>query len=356
MLKATVPFRSKTLTSEMNASQPLIRLLRWPLTVGSLLASQLTWAQPAAASASGPVTESMVLGIGALAGMGIHSLAIWFSQRQRESSQALLLHGAISSGAALLIGMLASLTTGLPASALVTLTLAAVVISLWTSVQTHRRASAQRQNQMQAMEAEIAGVAARMDELQRHELEVEFKLTQRETDLHNSQMLMRDMDYYDQLTGQPNQRLLADRFAQTVARCKRDKGKFAMLSVNIDHFRRVNEKRGRHVGDALLQATAKRLSKTLRASDSLARLTGDDFAVLLHNTQDASAIATACQKLIDAMHGDIDCKGLTVRATISVGAAQWGIDGESLDDLVRASHKAMRLAKTDGGDRFRSAS
>jgi len=341
---------------EMNASPSSIRRLRWPLVAWVLMGSHLALAESAATGASGPVTEAMVLGIGALAGMGVHSLAIWYSQRQRESSQPLMLHGLLSLAASIVIGLLAFAATGLPASGLVALTVLAAALSLWASVQTHRKASAQRQSQMMAMEAEIAGVAARMDELQRHELEVEFKLSQRETDLHNSQMLMRDMDYYDQLTGQPNQRLLADRFAQTVARCKRDKGKFAMLSVNIDQFRRVNEKRGRHVGDALLQATAKRLSKTLRSSDSLARLTGDDFVVLLHNTLDPAAIATACQKLIDAMHGDIDCKGLTVRVTISVGAAQWGVDGDSLDDLVRASHKAMRLAKADGGDRFRSAS
>lgn len=159
--------------------------------------------------------------------------------------------------------------------------------------------------------------------------------------------------YHDQLTRLPNRVLFKDRLELAIAQAQRRTGALAVMFIDVDRFKLVNDTFGHAEGDTLLRGIAARLSTTLRRGDTLARLGGDEFTVLLpdiNHPEDAEIIA---RKILEALslpfrleHGDF-------RATVSIGIALFPRDGDTAEDLTRHADIAMYQVKRSGKNAFR---
>ncbi len=164
--------------------------------------------------------------------------------------------------------------------------------------------------------------------------------------------------FYDPLTGLPNRRLLLDRLHQALAVSARS-GQFGgLLLLDLDHFKAINDTRGHDVGDELLVEVARRLSETLRETDSAARLGGDEFVVLiegLNEEQDAAATAaeTIAEKLRAAICQPFTLKGEVRHITPSIGVTLFGSQGERTDALLKQADLALYQAKGAGRNTIR---
>ena len=159
--------------------------------------------------------------------------------------------------------------------------------------------------------------------------------------------------FYDPLTRLPNRRLLHDRLRQAVVLAKRNNSRLALLFIDLDKFKPVNDAFGHRAGDDLLQAVAKRLQACVRESDTVARLGGDEFVVLLatiETTQDVVGVAEKVHAVL--MQPFILPEGQTVSISSSSGIAIYPEHGRDEAELLSHADEAMYQAKTDGRDRF----
>jgi diguanylate cyclase (GGDEF)-like protein/PAS domain S-box-containing protein len=157
---------------------------------------------------------------------------------------------------------------------------------------------------------------------------------------------------YDTLTDLPNRLLCYDRLTQALAQARRRNAIVAVLFVDLDRFKTVNDTLGHAVGDGLLREAARRLQRCVRAGDTVARVGGDEFAVVLNELarpQDAGAVA---QKMIDAMAPPMQIEHHEVFTSVSVGIAAYPGDGSEGDTLMRNADAAMFKAKHAGRNRF----
>ncbi|WP_019937721.1 bifunctional diguanylate cyclase/phosphodiesterase [Bordetella sp. FB-8] len=157
--------------------------------------------------------------------------------------------------------------------------------------------------------------------------------------------------HYDALTGLPNLRLLRDRLTEQLLRAKREEESLALLFVDLDRFKEVNDTLGHHVGDALLKQAARRISSALRATDTVARLGGDEFAVLLPKISDASAAGMVAQKILQLLSEPYDLEGKRVHVTGSIGIAIYPQDGTD-STLLSYADQAMYAVKAQGKNAF----
>jgi diguanylate cyclase (GGDEF)-like protein len=159
--------------------------------------------------------------------------------------------------------------------------------------------------------------------------------------------------YYDALTGLPNRTLLQDRLSNALARARRQKDKVALLFLDLDRFKFVNDSLGHSVGDLLLQAVADRLKKWARAQDTVARQGGDEFLIVMTDVHDIPGAAIAAERLMDAMTAEFVVQGRSLSVSCSVGISifpEHGADGET---LIKNADAAMYSAKDYGRDNFR---
>lgn len=162
-----------------------------------------------------------------------------------------------------------------------------------------------------------------------------------------------EMATHDFLTGLPNRILLNDRFYIAVAHAHRNDNKLAVMSLDLDSFKAVNDTLGHGAGDELLKMVSIRLSYTLRSSDTIARIGGDEFVMLLqeiHDLEDATAIA---DKIVESFKGPFIIEGHYLNMSPSIGMAIYPADGKDLDILMRKSDAAMYHAKREGGNRYK---
>jgi diguanylate cyclase (GGDEF)-like protein/PAS domain S-box-containing protein len=159
--------------------------------------------------------------------------------------------------------------------------------------------------------------------------------------------------FYDSLTGLANRALLHDRADHALARALRSGGRIAVLLIDLDRFKVINDSLGHHAGDEVLVAVAKRLLTSSRASDTVARLGGDEFVVLLEeNITVVDAIAVA-QRILAILHEPLLCQGHEVTIGGSIGIAfSSGVSPTSTDDLLRDADAATYYAKGRGRDRY----
>lgn len=150
---------------------------------------------------------------------------------------------------------------------------------------------------------------------------------------------------HDYLTGIPNRMLFEDRFHQALARSERSKEKFAILSIDMDKFKSVNDSYGHPIGDKVLIEVAKRLENVIRGSDTFARIGGDEFAVIAEEIQNKSDVLRVMQKISGALQAElkIDKKKIIINA--SIGASIYPIHGNTLEELFRTADKALYLVK-----------
>lgn len=156
---------------------------------------------------------------------------------------------------------------------------------------------------------------------------------------------------HDSLTGLPNRVLLADRFAQAAARAVREGGRIGLLFVDLDYFKQINDTLGHAIGDLLLQQVSERMTAVVRASDTVTRIGGDEFIVMLPDIDSERDAVGAADQLLAAVREPYNLAGQTVGMSFSVGVCVYPEHGQTLDALVRCADIAMYTVKQSGRDR-----
>lgn len=159
--------------------------------------------------------------------------------------------------------------------------------------------------------------------------------------------------YYDPLTNLPNRRLLSDRFDQSLAAARRNSRHLAVLFVDIDRFKQINDSLGHPIGDRVLEGVAERFKACVRESDSLARIGGDEFVLMLPDVELPEDAAVVALKCFEALKTPFRIDGHELLVTPSIGIALCPQDGETLDALIKAAETAMYAAKDAGRATYR---
>jgi diguanylate cyclase (GGDEF)-like protein len=157
---------------------------------------------------------------------------------------------------------------------------------------------------------------------------------------------------HDSLTRLPNRSLLEDRIGQALTACQRSGKRFALMFLDLDRFKTINDSLGHHYGDKLLQGVAGRLTQCLRAEDTVARLGGDEFVVLLGEVSGPAVAASIAQKLLDSLTLPIAVEGQAQNVSVSVGISLYPDDGATLRELMSNADSAMYHAKKMGRGNF----
>jgi diguanylate cyclase (GGDEF)-like protein/PAS domain S-box-containing protein len=160
---------------------------------------------------------------------------------------------------------------------------------------------------------------------------------------------------HDPLTDLPNRTLFRERFLQEIALTKRYGTPFALLCLDLDRFKAVNDTLGHPAGDALLQAVAARIKAVVRTEDTVARMGGDEFVVIETGSGQPESGRALAERLIDAMRPPIHIDGETVSVGVSIGIALAPQDGTDPDALYKAADLSLYRAKADGRNTFRFA-
>lgn len=178
-----------------------------------------------------------------------------------------------------------------------------------------------------------------------HKKAIESKL-KRQTELLNFQA------YHDALTGLPNRTLFEDRLQQSISRAKIREEKLALLFIDLDNFKQINDTLGHDFGDAVLQIVAKRFLQCIRTEDTLARFGGDEFTVLVQNLERASATATIAEKLNKSLNAPITVNGQELHISASIGIGIYPKDATEKQDLFKYADTAMYKAKEMGRNNY----
>ncbi len=161
--------------------------------------------------------------------------------------------------------------------------------------------------------------------------------------------------HYDHLTGLPNRALLMDRLNVALARARREQVSMALLYLDLDNFKQVNDRLGHDIGDVLLQQAAKRLSHCVRDCDTVARIGGDEFVILLESVQSDAASATIAGKICAALRRPCQLGEHRLNSSVSIGIALYPQHAADAHQLLREADRAMYRAKQEGGGSHRTA-
>ena len=167
----------------------------------------------------------------------------------------------------------------------------------------------------------------------------------------NEQVL--HLAHHDTLTTLPNRTLFYDRLNQAITRARRDKESIAVLFLDLDGFKLINDTLGHSAGDALLQEAAKRIVACVRDSDTAARMGGDEFTVILCNVRTPSSIDRVAKMIVEAIARPFMLNGKECSVSVSIGIALYPGNGETAEQLVKISDAAMYLAKHSGKNCYR---
>jgi len=158
--------------------------------------------------------------------------------------------------------------------------------------------------------------------------------------------------HYDNLTGLPNRSLLFDRLSHAINHARRYDHQLAVLFIDLDRFKFVNDTMGHEAGDVLLKTIAGRIRDCLRQSDTVARLGGDEFIAIIANLEDGMVAARISGKLIESLSAPVEIGGHVVSVSPSIGIALFPSDAENGDELIRLADVAMYQAKQTGGSAY----
>ena len=159
---------------------------------------------------------------------------------------------------------------------------------------------------------------------------------------------IRRQAYFDTLTGLPNRALFHDRLKQCIVKGERNREPFALLFVDLDRFKQINDRFGHEAGDHLLKEAAARLDGCVRESDTVARMGGDEFNIILSGTQEREPLVQVAEKIIREMRRPFQVAGTGQRISASVGIACYPVDGSNQAELLRRADMAMYRAKAEG--------
>src|ERR1039458_2328088 len=157
----------------------------------------------------------------------------------------------------------------------------------------------------------------------------------------STDLRVRYMALHDALTGLPNRILLEDRLAQAIALARRNKKSVAVLMLDLDRFKNVNDSFGHYVGDRLLEAVSKRVQASLRDSDIVARLGGDEFVIGVPMVADNRDIETIAQKVLSSLGEPFRIEGQELQVSTSIGISIYPADGENSEALLQFADAAM---------------
>jgi diguanylate cyclase (GGDEF)-like protein len=164
-----------------------------------------------------------------------------------------------------------------------------------------------------------------------------------------------DMEHlarHDALTGAPNRVMFFDLLRFAISNARRHASQLAVLFIDLDHFKHVNDSYGHGAGDAVLVEVARRLRVTVRESDTVARLSGDEFVVLIQTFDDVQQLKLIAQKLIATMHAPIEYDGQWLTVGLSLGISIFPGDGDNAEDLLHNADVAMYRSKRDGRNTY----
>jgi diguanylate cyclase (GGDEF)-like protein len=187
-------------------------------------------------------------------------------------------------------------------------------------------------------------VQLRIRALQRQKKILEQQVADRTAELVTSHQQLEEIAYYDVLTRTPNRRMFIEEFRKRLAHAK-PSDSFTLLLVDLDFFKRVNDRYGHDAGDAVLIETANRLKAEVRQSDCVARLGGDEFAILLFSPLDTAAIEAICERLLANIAIPIRHRHLTLQIGCSIGIARFPGDGRTQEALYKSADRALYEAK-----------
>jgi diguanylate cyclase (GGDEF)-like protein/PAS domain S-box-containing protein len=168
----------------------------------------------------------------------------------------------------------------------------------------------------------------------------------------NAEQAMRHQAYFDGLTGLPNRQLFFDRLSVAIEQASRENRLLAVLFLDLDRFKNVNDSLGHNVGDLLLFDAADRLSDCLRKSDTVSRLGGDEFTILLSEINAPGDAGLVAEKIIQAINQPFLLQEQSINIGVSIGIALFPEHGKNADDLIKAADTAMYLAKDNGRNNF----
>ena len=158
--------------------------------------------------------------------------------------------------------------------------------------------------------------------------------------------------HHDALTGLPNRVLFVDRVKQTIKQAKREQTKVAILFIDLDRFKEINDTLGHSVGDEILIEIAQRLKNNIRSVDTVARLGGDEFTLILANIERVSAVMEIAQKLVNALARKIEHGENELYVTASIGISLYPDDGDETEILLSHADSAMYQAKDEGRNNY----
>jgi diguanylate cyclase (GGDEF)-like protein len=158
--------------------------------------------------------------------------------------------------------------------------------------------------------------------------------------------------HHDNLTALPNRILFYDRLNQEIKKARRNKESIAVFFLDLDGFKSINDTLGHDVGDALLRETAKRIVACVRDSDTVARIGGDEFTVILSNVKTLNSISPVAERIVEAMATPFMLNGKNCHVTVSIGIALYPSNGETAEQLVKIADAAMYLAKNSGKNSY----
>jgi diguanylate cyclase (GGDEF)-like protein/PAS domain S-box-containing protein len=173
------------------------------------------------------------------------------------------------------------------------------------------------------------------------------------TEKWDKEQLVRHMALHDGLTGLPNRAILMERLGQRVAITAREPRQIALMFLDLDGFKLVNDSFGHEIGDQVLKTVSKRLLGLLRTSDTVARMGGDEFVILLDNPESCESVAMVAARVIEEVNAPMPFDGMTAHVGISIGVAIFQNDGASPAALLKKADDAMYMAKASGKNTVR---
>jgi len=195
-----------------------------------------------------------------------------------------------------------------------------------------------------------------------------FDLMEAKTRIHNMlevRLLYKQLEHYsrtleslalhDALTGLPNRRLLMDRLSLAIAHAHRNKSTMAVMYLDLDGFKQINDTLGHDAGDTLLRMVADRLVAAVRQEDTVARMGGDEFVIGLWELSHAEGVAKLVSKVIQAVSQPYSIQGRSVSMTASVGVSIYPTHGKEVETLMKSADLAMYEAKRTGKNDYRIA-
>ena len=201
--------------------------------------------------------------------------------------------------------------------------------------------------------AETKGAEKKIHALNSELMKMNDELRRELFERENYEKVLLHQANHDSLTGLPNRQLLFDRLNQAIAYVDRNSNMLALMLIDLDSFKPINDTLGHIAGDALLKEVAGRLQACLRKYDTVARFGGDEFVLIVNDMPDIHDIVRFADKVLDMFQRPFDILGKPVCATASIGIAIYPLQSTSTDSLLKMADTAMYQAKSDGGNVYR---